>query len=104
MRFGVSTAGRGFRLPDGQPSGVDCCQSGLNRSGLPVRYPPVRPSSETGQFPSRKSLRMNILTSNSFEWNILRGKVFVASLFSIFCGYKGGGGVSTTWQYYPGKY
>ena len=40
----------------------------------------------------RNSLRMNILISNSFGWNILQGNILAASLFSIFCKVWGEGG------------
>src|SRR5271165_3864419 len=35
---------------------------------------------------------MQYFACNSFRWNILRGEIFPASLFSIFCTWVGGGG------------
>ena len=54
----------------------------------------ARGISITGRISSRKFFEWNILTSNSFRWNILRGKVFIAPLFPIFCGGQEGGGVT----------
>ena len=42
----------------------------------------------------RKSFGWKILISNSFGCKILRGSIFSASLFSIFCRWIGGGGTS----------
>jgi hypothetical protein len=58
-----------------------------------VHLQPFKPNSRR-VWPScsAKSLRMKILTSNSFGWRILRGIFFSCYLFSIFCERRGKGG------------
>ena len=46
-----------------------------------------------GRILQRNSLRINILTSDSFGWNILRGEIITVSLFSISCVVWGSGEV-----------
>jgi hypothetical protein len=46
-----------------------------------------------GRILRRNSLRINILTSDSFGWNILRGEIITVSLFSISCVVWGSGEV-----------
>jgi hypothetical protein len=53
-------------------------------------------SSRMGRILRRNSLRINILQSNSFGWNILRGKIPPLYLLSIFCKVCGKGGVLAT--------
>jgi hypothetical protein len=55
-----------------------------------------------GRILRRNSLRINILTSNSFGWNILRGEILTASLFSRSCVVWGrGGGTSHLHRFVP---
>src|SRR5271157_3743764 len=81
----VKLARRGFSSFDNQ--------SGCQPSDLRPSYSAAFPKRDSPSLPiGAKSLVLNILTSNSFGWNILQGKFFSCSLFSIFCKRVGGRG------------